>query len=99
MEDEVRACGDRVPYAPRHVLALPEEEVQVRFLAGACCSQESEQSREGQPHTADHEVSASFCAGTAACGGPRSGFAAEGACVGDCNRRFFVEHAAIYFAG
>ena len=42
MEDEIRPCRHRLPHAPGHALAIPQEEIQIRFLAGARGEKESQ---------------------------------------------------------
>ena len=78
-------------YAPGHVLALPQEEVQVRVLACACCSCKNPSKGVKDSHTPQIMKFQLFLARTAAWGGFRYGHAAEGALVRARNRRLFDE--------
>ena len=42
LEDEIRPCRHRLPHAPGHALAIPQEEIQVCLLAGSRREKESQ---------------------------------------------------------
>ena len=80
---------------PDMLPAISQEEVQIRFLARARRSQESQQGSERQPYASAYEAPASVRASVAGCGSIRSGSEAGGPCVGARTCGLSAQHAAI----